>query len=106
MTTRRDRFIDCLSQAEFTERGISPNELANELLAIADARTLLTVGDVARLTGRKVSTLFSWIEREQNGIPSSVLGNRTHGRPLLFDQDEITAWIETHPELIRKDDAL
>jgi hypothetical protein len=51
-----------------------------------------------------VATLCSWLERGQNDMPSSVLGRGARGRPLWFDQDEITAWIESHPDLVREED--
>lgn len=101
MTTRAERFTACLSQAEFDDRGISLNELARELLAIADDRELMTVGDLAGLINRNTSTVISWMSRQQHGIPRPVFPVRPR-TPMLFDADECRAWAAAHPKLARE----
>lgn len=78
---------------------ITPQMVA-EILAIADDRTLLTVGDFAAQLGRPVPTILSWIARGQHDMPAQLYPTRP-GRQrqvLLFDQDEVHAWIEAHAE--------
>lgn len=100
MTTRAERITDYLHEYLGSEIYDHPDFSVEEILAIADDRTLLTVGDFAAQLGRPVPTILSWIARGQHDMPSQLYPTRP-GRQrqvLLFDEDEVHAWIEAHAE--------
>ncbi len=97
MTTRAERITAYLWGRDNNR---ITSEMVAEILHIADDRTLLTVGDFAAQLGRPVPTILSWIARGQHDMPRQLYPTRP-GRQrqvLLFDQDEVHAWIEAHAD--------
>lgn len=108
--TRADRITEYLSSAAGPD-GCPVPQMAAEILAIADDRTLLSLGDVCRLTGRAPSTVKSWLRppappRVQNtrpnpGFPQPAYQVAAGG---LWDEEVIMVWIAEHPEQVRLPD--
>lgn len=71
-------------------------EAAAELLAIADDRELLSLKDVAARLNRNATTILSWLRRDQHEIPAAIAFPASG---MIWDGEEIEAWITAHPEL-------
>lgn len=72
--------------------------MTSTVLAIADDRRYLMLGDIAAAMGRPRSTVLSWIERGTYSFPQPV--GRTSGG-MIWDAEEIDIWTLSNPGLCR-----
>lgn len=101
MTTRAERLTELLQEI-FDDSGwvLRPDlKIITDILAIADDRTFITLKRFSQLTGRDGTTILSWIERGQHDIPPAVCNP---GNGQIWDEADILAWRDTHPELVRE----
>jgi transposase len=72
------------------------------LLAIANVRAGMPVGDAARATGLGRATLYRWLAREQAGGPAALADRPRPGRRRKLDaaqRAEVRAWVLAGPEV-------
>ncbi len=73
------------------------------LLAIANVREGMPVGDAARATGMGRATLYRWLARERTGGGPAALGDRPRpGRRRKLDaaqRAEVRAWVLAGPDV-------
>ncbi len=70
---------------------------AAQILAIADDRRYLMLGDVAEILSRSRSTVLSWVDRGTHDFPRPI-GRSSAG--MIWDGEQIDTWAAAHPALV------
>lgn len=93
--TRAERLTDYLGE-RLEDAGIEdvPTIIA-QILAITDARELMSLKDVAEATGCNRTTILSWVTRGTHSFPQPFTET---GAGQLWDGETVRAWAAIHPE--------
>jgi hypothetical protein len=73
-------------------------ELADQVLAMADDRELVTLQEFGRLIGRSPNTIITWMVRRNVVLPEPAY---RIARGPLWDRVDIDQWVGDHPEEVR-----
>ncbi len=92
--TRAERIAELLRDNTYPG---NTRALTNEVLAIADDRRYLMLGDVAKMLSRSRSTVLSWVDRGTHDFPRPI-GHSSAG--MIWDGDQIDTWAAAHPALV------
>lgn len=101
-----------MNRAERIEKMISPRlinrgwatkdlpEFVAEILAIADAREIMSLKDVADMLTVNRTTILSWVARGTHDFPQPFT---VCGAGQLWDGEQVRAWASTHPQVLPAD---
>jgi predicted DNA-binding transcriptional regulator AlpA len=59
---------------------------------------LVGLAEVALMTGRSKQTVCNWIGRGNQGFPEPI---KHLAATKVWDREQVTVWMQGHPELIR-----